>query len=337
MAPPALYTPVLLAILASVGSAFDVSIATTVNETHCATASNAGEVYQYGAAFLARGDQILAMEYHGKNVTCCHIDTENANITAQDVSETAGIAPCSDLAFCEQPGNCDQHATCVFGAPGAFKCQCTELYEGDGKNCSRKPHWSDWGEFGPYSKSCGNGATHTRTRTCSKPPRCEGSDSDTVTVDLEPCPIPVTTTLPPTRYVVCGTKKCKDCSGGASSCNNDGLDRDKDTSDLKNCPTGYMDHSFKKYDQWWPFADLYLRICASIPPAPVPKYRFQLCGVVNCIGCDRENCTDQDKKHLIGDDELDKIRECPADYSHFEWQEDGEDFLRICRSNTTFV
>jgi len=57
---------------------------------------------------------------------------------------------------------------------------------------SGEPSWNDWSEWGayqPYSQTCGKGATRTRTRTCSKPNLCEGSDTNTEPVYLDPCPV----------------------------------------------------------------------------------------------------------------------------------------------------
>merc|ERR1712180_515224 len=174
----------------------DVQITTTVNKTYCITGSNFGDFYHYGAAFAAKGQKASAIQYEGTNVTCCQFELAYDNVTIEEVSKNAQPTPCSSLAQCEASKDCDENATCVMSSEGSFICQCTELYEGDGFSCSRKPHWSEWGAFGPYSKSCGEGATRTRTRTCSKPPRCEGSNTDSETVDLEACPIPTTTTLP---------------------------------------------------------------------------------------------------------------------------------------------
>lgn len=44
------------------------------------------------------------------------------------------------------------------------------------------------------------------------------------------------------------------------------LDRDKDKSDLKQCPSGYYNHGYMKYTQLI-VADVYLRKCKLIPPA----------------------------------------------------------------------
>merc|ERR1719374_429963 len=263
------------AILAVSVSAQDVLVTTTVNQTHCVTSSNIGNFYHYGAAFATKGKKVFAIQYEAQNVTCCDFDLAyDVSVTIEDISSSASATPCSDHVECQTNGDCDPNATCVMGSSGSFMCQCTDLYEGNGFTCSRKPHWSEWSDFGPYSVSCGNGATRTRTRTCSKPPRCEGTDTDSEVVDLEACPVPTTTTLPPTRYQACGTRKCHSCSGGPSSCSNKGLDRDKDYHDLRGCPSGYQFHSYKKYPQWWPAADVYLRICSSIPPAPVARYRI---------------------------------------------------------------
>ena len=64
------------------------------------------------------------------------------------------------------------------------------------------------------------------------------------------------------RWRLCGTEKCKQCSDEeCASTNNDGLDRDKNKEDLKSCPDGFHDWGYKHYDQMWPVADVYLRVC----------------------------------------------------------------------------
>ena len=57
------------------------------------------------------------------------------------------------------------------------------------------------------------------------------------------------------KLLICGTKFCKPC------CNRYGLDRDKDTGDLKSCPDGYSHDYYKEYNMIWPIPDVYLRVC----------------------------------------------------------------------------
>lgn len=334
----AVYAATLAAFLAATSatdtSATDIVVTTTVNDTHCIAGSNVGTFYHFGAAYAIEENKGLAIQYEAENVTCCSFEFENgANADVAEISKVAGAKPCSNLAECKTNGNCDENAICVMAAEGAFKCQCTELYEGDGTSCSRKPHWSEWSAFGPYSKSCGDGATRTRTRTCSKPPRCNGENTNSETRDLDPCPIPTTTTLPPTRYLACGTRKCKNCPGGYSGCNNKGLDRDKDKEDLKSCPSGYRHVRYKEY---WQFIvpNVWLNICASLPPKPIAKYRYEMCGAVNCIGCDQERCQNQSQKHLEPAAQVADSAQCSEGYS--DLQGSDNDTFRVCRSNQKF-
>jgi len=311
-----------------------VLVTTTVNETHCVAESNVGNFFHYGAAMAAKGNSIYAIQYEGQNVTCCNFNLqENSNMTIDFVSSAASTTPCSNLDQCRTEGNCDGNATCVFGDIGSFQCQCTELYEGDGFTCSRKPHWSEWGEFGPYSQSCG-AATRTRTRTCSKPPRCEGEDTDTELVTLAACPVPTTTTLPPTRYKACGTRNCADCPGGANTCKEGNLDADRHKSDLRSCPEGFQHHSYLDIERWWIIPDELIRVCSSIPPAPIAKYRYQMCGGVNCIGCDQEACQDQNQLHLVAASQADQSAQCPEGYSDFA--DSQNQTFRVCRSDEKF-
>lgn len=66
---------------------------------------------------------------------------------------------------------------------------------------------------------------------------------------------------------VCGTKICVEVPpSGILGLNLHRLDRDKDKSDLKQCPSGYYNHGYMKYSQLI-VADVYLRKCKLIPPA----------------------------------------------------------------------
>jgi len=63
-------------------------------------------------------------------------------------------------------------------------------------------------------------------------------------------------------WLLCGTRNCKPCNEARCRAQSiSGLDRDKDHSDLKGCPSTHNHHSYRKYDQIWPAADVYLRIC----------------------------------------------------------------------------
>ena len=65
--------------------------------------------------------------------------------------------------------------------------------------------------------------------------------------------------------MMCGTTKCKACPDDpkCSTTPIGDLDSDKDKLDLKQCPTGFHAAGYKKYDQTWPLATLYLRVCHS--------------------------------------------------------------------------
>jgi len=65
-------------------------------------------------------------------------------------------------------------------------------------------------------------------------------------------------------YVLCGTVLCVACNH--ANCDDHErlygrLDRDKDWSDLRHCPPGFHTSGHKWYDQWWPAADVYLKVC----------------------------------------------------------------------------
>jgi len=63
-------------------------------------------------------------------------------------------------------------------------------------------------------------------------------------------------------WMMCGTNQCKACKSPKCWRDSKGsLDRDKDKGDLKRCPPGFRHHSWKKYDQIWPAADVYLNVC----------------------------------------------------------------------------
>jgi len=66
------------------------------------------------------------------------------------------------------------------------------------------------------------------------------------------------------NWILCGTKTCKKCSEEmCKSTSNKELDRDGDKEDLKKCPYPMIDKGFKEYPQFWPFDDVYLRICSD--------------------------------------------------------------------------
>lgn len=64
------------------------------------------------------------------------------------------------------------------------------------------------------------------------------------------------------KWALCGTNACKDCpKSNCDGTNNDGLDRDGDKEDLRACPYPMVTSGWKEYPQYWPFDDVYLRIC----------------------------------------------------------------------------
>ena len=93
----------------------------------------------------------------------------------------------------------------------------------------------------------------------SSPPTTAGGNNgggEETTLDL----------IPDMIWMLCGTTRCQSCRSSQCTDDNDrtGLDRDKDEGDLKRCPAGFAHKGFKRYPQWWPFADLYLRICTNV-------------------------------------------------------------------------
>jgi len=67
------------------------------------------------------------------------------------------------------------------------------------------------------------------------------------------------------KWMMCGVYKCKICSRDrCADENRAGLDRDKDKSDIRGCPDGYSHEVWRRDDQTWPAADVYLRICKPI-------------------------------------------------------------------------
>merc|ERR1711942_67001 len=83
-------------------SAQSILVTTTVNKTSCTTTSNIGDFYHYGAAVAAKGNSISAIQYEGKNTSCCSFDLANeANMTIDIVSASAGTTPCSNLEECQ--------------------------------------------------------------------------------------------------------------------------------------------------------------------------------------------------------------------------------------------
>ena len=58
----------------------------------------------------------------------------------------------------------------------------------------------------------------------------------------------------------CGRNECKKdiwvCENAFEE-----LDEDKDTHDLLDCPKGWSERGFCTEDNWWPFADQYIRVC----------------------------------------------------------------------------
>lgn len=64
-------------------------------------------------------------------------------------------------------------------------------------------------------------------------------------------------------WKLCGTEKCITCSKAhCKGQNYSRLDRDKDKSDLKRCPSGYAQSSYQKHPQTI-VADVYLRVCSK--------------------------------------------------------------------------
>lgn len=67
-------------------------------------------------------------------------------------------------------------------------------------------------------------------------------------------------------WVTCSTAQCVACNEFYCNDNNAlrekyDLDRDMDYDDLQNCPEAYFGDHFHKYPQFWPVADVYLRVC----------------------------------------------------------------------------
>ncbi|MBE9030013.1 hypothetical protein IQ266_09765, partial [filamentous cyanobacterium LEGE 11480] len=123
------------------------------------------------------------------------------------------------------------------------------------------------------------------------------------------------------NLLYCGTKKCSTYTGSH-------LDRDKDKSDLRRCPTGFYTNGYKKFPQIWPAADVYLRRCRKgRKPKPKPPSTL-LCGTRKCktsrSGLDR----DKDKSDL---------RRCPSGYASKGYKKypqawpAADVYLRICR------
>lgn len=66
------------------------------------------------------------------------------------------------------------------------------------------------------------------------------------------------------RWMLCGTAACKSCAKPwCTTTSNDGLDRDGDEEDLRECPPSFRHRGYKEYPQLWPFEDVFLRICAN--------------------------------------------------------------------------
>jgi hypothetical protein len=64
------------------------------------------------------------------------------------------------------------------------------------------------------------------------------------------------------KYMLCGTNDCMSCPKSSCKVSYSGkLDRDKDKGDLKKCPSGFKTNGYRKFDQIWPAADVYLRKC----------------------------------------------------------------------------
>jgi len=433
----ALLVASLLAFQATLSTAADdaaqyVLLSGELNDTlvQCSLDGNVGQFGEYGASFATDGTRTIAAEYNGEDVQCCNVDfASGTSSSPADLSLTAGSTPCSDLAECQAPDNCDPNASCVYSEVEGFMCQCTDLYEGNGQTCTRKPYWSAWGEFGPVSKTCGDGATKTRTRTCSQPGRCLGSDTDTVSVDLDACPVwsawskygpysktcgngakrtrtrscsqpgkctgsntqtqtsnldacpkwsawsaygPYSKTCgngvtktrtrtcsvpgkcpgvskqtlkvnlsscpskrrtspPAMRYKLCGTRACKDCRNKYDyrSCERSGLDRDKDKSDLKSCPSGYEHHSWRYEGRYW-FVKRYTHLCKSRIPAG--ETRYLICSKIQCV----QN-TAANQKLLAPENNKNRLKSCPSGYRfRDDWKYNSRGYFRRCTSTKQY-
>jgi len=77
------------------------------------------------------------------------------------------------------------------------------------------------------------------------------------------------------QWQICGTDFCKICENDVwcKKTSNYDLDRDKNLGDLIKCPTPLVQRGWKYYNQIWPAADVYLRVCSS--PGSIDKEKHK--------------------------------------------------------------
>merc|ERR1712002_181402 len=67
------------------------------------------------------------------------------------------------------------------------------------------------------------------------------------------------------QWMLCGTDHCKPCIHPyCPYTSNSGLNRDGDKEDLVECPSGFIHKGYRKYPQFWPAEDVYLRFCSNV-------------------------------------------------------------------------
>ncbi|XP_014673762.1 PREDICTED: fibrillin-1-like [Priapulus caudatus] len=129
---------------------------------------------------------------------CVVIDGQATCVCTDPTTQLAddGMS-CIDKNECVSPAPvCGVNAICVDKTSG-FECNCLDGWElaADTVNCfDRNGGWSQWGEFGACSSTCGTGLM-VRRRTCSNPTpegwgmQCHGSEIETETCNSQQCPL----------------------------------------------------------------------------------------------------------------------------------------------------
>ncbi|MEK7316427.1 MAG: VCBS repeat-containing protein [Candidatus Eisenbacteria bacterium] len=90
-----------------------------------------------------------------------------------------------------------------------------------------------------------------------------------------------------TQWILCGTNQCVAC-GKANCASQDysQVDRDKNRNDLKACPGGYRTVRYELYDQIWPAADVYCRVCGLDGPVDIEYLLWGTGGGVKALAGD---------------------------------------------------